>query len=90
MCKRSFIVDAYRSGNIDERQRSGRFFFLPHRVFCDKIGLTNMKKTRVITKKMRDQAVAQSSKMEGLSLARARKNIAMIRKLKKYGIKISV
>jgi len=49
-----------------------------------------MKKTRVITKKMRDQAVAQSSKMEGLSLARARKNIAMIRKLKKYGIKISV
>lgn len=49
-----------------------------------------MKKTPVITKKTRDRSVAQSSKMEGLSLAAAKKNVAMIRKLKKYGIKISV
>lgn len=49
-----------------------------------------MKKTRVITKKMRDRAVAQSSKMEGLSFSAAKKDKALIKKLRQYGRAFSI
>ncbi len=49
-----------------------------------------MKKIPKITKKMRDKAVEQSSKMEGLSFARAKKDRALIKKLKQYGRAFSI
>ncbi len=68
----------------------GRFFFLLERLFCDKMLSKHMKKTPIITKKMRDRSVAQSSKMEGLSLTRAKKDKALIKKLKTYGRAFSI
>lgn len=44
-----------------------------------------MKKTSKISKKKIDAAVAQSSKMEGISLTRAKKNVTMIKHLRQYG-----
>lgn len=44
-----------------------------------------MKKLVSPTKKALRKAVAQSSKMEGLSLAKAEKNKIAIKLLKKYG-----
>lgn len=44
-----------------------------------------MKKLASPTKKALRKAAAQSSKMEGLSLAKAEKNRAAIKLLKKYG-----
>lgn len=48
-----------------------------------------MKKIRISTKKIR-KAVAQSSKLEGLSFSRAKKNKKMIKKLEAYGRSFAV
>jgi hypothetical protein len=44
-----------------------------------------MKKPVAIKEKTLKKAVAQSSKMEGQSLLRARKNLSLIKRLKRYG-----
>jgi hypothetical protein len=49
-----------------------------------------MKKRQSLSTKKRENAVSQSSKMEGLSWRRAKKNTQMIRLLKKYGRAFSV
>ncbi len=49
-----------------------------------------MKKTSSITRGAIKKAVTQSSKMEGNSFARAKKNGSVIRKLKRYGRAFSV
>ena len=47
--------------------------------------MSAMPKTPTIQIKEREAVVAQSSKMEGLSWRRAKKNTQMIKLLKKYG-----
>ena len=49
-----------------------------------------MDKKKILDKKSLRRAVSQSSKIEGLSLARALKNLPMIRKLKLHGRAFSV
>lgn len=49
------------------------------------LGFKVMKKSSKVTKKQIEAAVAQSSRMEGLSLHRAKKNKAAIKLLQQYG-----
>ncbi len=49
-----------------------------------------MKKNKSANKKVLKKAVAQSSKIEGFSLPRAKKNVIIIRKLKKHGRAFSI
>lgn len=44
-----------------------------------------MRKNIVIKISLLKKAVSQSSKMEGQNFSRAKKNVAMIKKLKRYG-----
>lgn len=44
-----------------------------------------MKKTEIINKKIIHKAVTVSSKIEGMSFAKAKKNTFAIHKLQKYG-----
>lgn len=46
--------------------------------------------TPKLSKKKIDRAVAQSSRMEGMSLLRAKKNKAAIKLLQKYGRAFSI
>ncbi len=58
--------------------------------FCGKIALYMKKKVSRKLDRSLEKAVAVSSKMEGLSLARAQKNQKIIKLLKQYGRAFSV
>lgn len=54
------------------------------------VEINRMKKVKTKQLKGLSKIVSQSSKMEGLSLSRAKKNKAVIKKLKQYGRAFSV
>ncbi len=82
----------FDTGNLRALLTSTRwmFFLLSDREFTDTIESINMKKTSKITDKMLLRAATQSSKMEGVSVSRAKKNKAVIKRLKQYGRAFSV